>query len=244
MINRENIFQECNQIVDIASWPVHENFEVFTEGARNKSLRVCPPDSGYDFCLPNHKYLFKEAIKSAKDSSKPRHPDQYWAEVIAFHIGRLMQLEVPPAFIAINSETGEPGSLIEWFTGYTDVEERSSPGGDHMQSMIPDYDREKGRKHNLLDILKFSRAMAIGKRLTHDWREYWGLCLCFDALIGNTDRHQENWRVIWNPDGTARLSPYFDNGTSLGHEIFPPFSSYIRDQNRLNAYVRRGRHHM
>ncbi len=86
-----------------------------------------------------------------------------------------MRLQVPPVFVAVNSTTGEPGSLCEWFIGYSaDIEERSTPGGEYMQKMIAGYDRDKGRQHNLTSIISFSRAMAISKKLTHSWKEYWG----------------------------------------------------------------------
>lgn len=247
LIDRENIYQSSDQIVDIVQWPVHEDYEVFPVGARDKSLRVCPAIAPYDFCLPDHRYLFKEAIKSAKDPRKPRHPDQYWAEVIAFKIGRMMKLDVPPAFVAINSATGEPGTIIEWFLGYVPgVEERFTPGGDHMQSLIEGYDRDKGRLHNLKTVIKFSRALSQQKILSHSWQEYWGLCLCYDALIGNTDRHQENWGMIWNDnDRSSRLTPFFDNGTSLGHELFgKKIKQLISDENGLRSYIRKGQHHM
>ncbi len=105
-----------------------------------------------------------------------------------------MGLSIPPVFVAINSETDEPGAIIEWFFGYdSNTEERYSSGGGHMQQMINGYDHRKGRQHNLESIITFSRALAQHKNLSHSWKEYWGLCLCFDALIGNTDRHQDNW---------------------------------------------------
>ncbi len=247
MIDRKNVHQSHDQIIDIAQWPAHDEYMVFPVGARDKSLRICPSDTPFNFCIPNHKYLFKEAIKSVKDPRKPRHPDQYWSEVIAFKIGRLMGLTIPPAFVAIDSETGEPGTVIEWFTGYdTSVEERFTQGGDHMQDMIEGYDRKKGKQHNLRTIITYSRLLSQKRILSHCWQEYWGLCLCFDALIGNTDRHQENWGIIWNDvNSTARLTPFYDNGTSLGHELFPDkFNLCLKDINMLNAYITRGRHHM
>lgn len=220
MIDREGVEQGPDQVIDIAGWDIHQEYEVFPVGARDKSLLVCPSPAPFDFCLPGHNYLFKEAIKSANDPGKPRHPDQYWAELIAFRIGRLMRLTLPPVFVAIDSERDEPGTLNEWFMGYPGSgDERYFPGGDYMQRRIPGYDREKGKQHNLETIIELSRVLKRGKWLTHDWRRYWGLCLCFDALIGNTDRHQENWGLIWSEEGpTARFTPYFDNGTSLGHE--------------------------
>ncbi|WP_177313701.1 HipA domain-containing protein [Marinobacter gelidimuriae] len=109
-----------------------------------------------------------------------------------------------------------------------------------MQRRIPDYDREKGKRHNLSTIITLSRVLERGGWLSHDWRLYWGLGLCFDALIGNTDRHQENWGLIWTEDSpTARFAPYFDNGTSLGHELQPEkMQRMVRDPNEFNAYCR------
>lgn len=247
MIDREGAEQGPDQVIDIAGWDIHQEYEVFPVGARDKSLLVCPSPAPFDFCLPGHNYLFKEAIKSANDPGKPRHPDQYWAELIAFRIGRLMRLTLPPVFVAIDSERDEPGTLNEWFMGYPGSgDERYSPGGDYMQRRIPGYDREKGKQHNLETIIDISRILERGKWLTHDWRRYWGLCLCFDALIGNTDRHQENWGLIWSEEGpTARFTPYFDNGTSLGHEALPQkMERMMRDPNELEGYLRRGEHQM
>lgn len=248
MIDRQNIYQSPDEIIDISAWGADGEYEVFPVGARDKSLLICPADAP-QFCLPGHRYLFKLAMSGAKDPSILRHPDQYWAEIIAFKIGRLMGLDVPPAFAAYDSRTNTAGALIEWFIGYQeDVSERFTPGGDHMQSMIPDFDREKGRQHNLDSVLLYSRALSVSNRwkFNTNWREYWGLCLCYDAVIGNTDRHQENWGVLWNDvDQTVRLSPFFDNGTSLGHELYPDrFKKCLKDANMLRAYIRRGCHHM
>lgn len=41
--------------------------------------------------------------------------------------------------------------------------------------------------------------------------------LVLDALIGNTDRHQENWAVVAN--GRRRLAPSFDHASSLGFQL-------------------------
>lgn len=44
--------------------------------------------------------------------------------------------------------------------------------------------------------------------------DWWVGYIVLDALVGNTDRHQENWAVIG--DGKRRLSPTFDHASSLG----------------------------
>lgn len=65
-------------------------------------------------------------------------------------------------------------------------------------------------------------------------------------MIGNTDRHQENWGLVWEDDGTkARFAPYFDNGTSLSHELkSEKMQSMMRDPIQLDAYLKRGKHQM
>ncbi|WP_198136455.1 hypothetical protein [Marinobacter sp. ELB17] len=120
MIDRKDVWQEPGQVIDIAGWDIHQDYEVFPVGARDKSLRVSPDPAPFDFCLAGHRYLFKEAIKSAKNPNQPRYPDQYWAEVIAFRVGRLMGLTLPPVFVAIDSLSDEPGTVNEWFLGYND----------------------------------------------------------------------------------------------------------------------------
>jgi hypothetical protein len=40
--------------------------------------------------------------------------------------------------------------------------------------------------------------------------------LILDALVGNTDRHQQNWGAIEDPSGDLRLAPSFDHASCLG----------------------------
>jgi hypothetical protein len=37
-----------------------------------------------------------------------------------------------------------------------------------------------------------------------------------DALVGNTDRHDENWGIVRESGGVVRLAPTFDHASSLG----------------------------
>ena len=46
------------------------------------------------------------------------------------------------------------------------------------------------------------------------WEVFVGY-LVLDALIGNTDRHEENWAVV-ETEETRRLAPSFDHASSLG----------------------------
>lgn len=229
--------QPPNAPVDIASWRRDEEFAMYPEGARDKSLVYSAAPPPYPFLTPNHRYLFKRAVRWC--------PDQFWTEIIAYRLGFLLGVAVPPAFVAWDSAEGECGALIEWFLDYPgEPEERYAPGGDYMTRMIPGYDRKRGRQHNLDSVVVLMTALARTKKLVGDWRAWWCDTLLFDALIGNTDRHQDNWGLLWSTDGQARMAPVFDNGTSLGHEIIPEKMAGFSNPARMERYINGGTHHL
>lgn len=221
----------------MALWRPDEEFAVYPEGARDKSLLYSPDPAAHDFLVPNHRYLFKH--------SNSRYPDQFWTEIIAYRIGCMLGVAVPPAFVAWDSSSGVCGALIEWFLDYPDgPDERYVPGGDYMTRMIPGYERKKGRQHNFEHITALMIALTRTGKFADEWHRWWCDTLLFDALIGNTDRHQDNWGLLLTADGKARMAPVFDNGTSLGHEIFPHKMAAFYEPGRLAHYINRGTHHL
>ena len=233
------IEQPVSQPINIAEWKGDEEFEVYPEGARDKSLLKSPEQSEYGFLIPNHRYLFKHSFA--------RHPDQFWTEIIAYQVGCMLEIPVPPAFVAFDSDNNVCSALIEWFVGYPgQPEDRFFAGGDIMVSIIHGFDRKKGRQHNFSSIEKhFSALKSVGFHV-FDWLNYWCDMLLFDALIGNTDRHQDNWGVLWNQNkgNVAYMAPVFDNGTSLGYEILESKMANFTNPTRMQTYINKGRHHL
>lgn len=227
-----------NKIIDVATWSPDSDYGVFPQGARAKDALISPAQQACHLITPNKRYLFK--------LSRQCYPDQFWAEIIAYRIGTLLGLEVPPAFAAWNSDTNKCAALIEWF--YVDGEEVSVHAGDFLTKIQPEFDRKTGKHHNLRDCTILLRALTNEIELKQDWRQWWANAIFFDALIGNTDRHQDNWGILFVTDHkakklTARLSPLFDNGTSLGHERFPEkFRNWNKED--YNRYITKGRHHI
>jgi hypothetical protein len=208
-------------------------------------LKYCPEEYDGKFCISAHAYLFKHSWN--------RYPDQYWAEIIAYRIGKLMKFSVPPSFAAYDSVQGIAGSLTEWFYSYDNTNnQRYIAGGDWMSHITQGFDRDKGTMHNYDSIRVLCKALSRSDagKLTTDWKEYWANCFLFDSLIGNTDRHQENWgTIVTTRDEQTPVSvsfaPYFDNGTSLGHEIDQQRRDRMgSDDAHMGRYVNRGRHHM
>jgi hypothetical protein len=234
--------QSPEQLIDIAHWASDEEHSVYPVGTRDKSLLHCPDPAPFPFLLQGHRYLFKHAFH--------RHPDQFWTEVIAYRIGCLLDhIPVPPVFVAFDSDTGTCGALIEWFLGYPgQPEERFVHGGEIMMGMISDFDQKTGRQHNYHSMALYINLLESRGLLEGDWRSYLCRQFLFDALIGNTDRHQDNWGLLWRQNETGsvhvRLAPVFDNGTSLGYEIIERKMPGFRDEGRILKYIERGRHHI
>jgi hypothetical protein len=101
---------------------------------------------------------------------------------------------------------------------------------------------DTGRTHGVRANVLIARAFKVGTGV-----EWWGSTLTFDALIGNTDRHTENWGLLFDlrpgERPIATLAPAFDNGTSLAYEIADQALKGACADERVADYVGRGRHH-
>lgn len=223
------------EVIDVTDWLTDEHHAVFPVGARDKEMLWSPKDSESEILKNNWPYLFKESIY--------RYPDQYWTELVAYIVSKYLDVDVPRVFPAIKqTEQGTVcASLIEWFY---DVEtERFVHAGSYFKRIVLDFDDKTGAQHNFVDMNLLIRALAMFSGLETDRMKWIADMTLFDALIGNTDRHQENWGVVFLPDNKSRLSPLFDNGTALGHERFLDKVQGWNDQ-RVETYVKKGCHHL
>ena len=237
-------FQHANQVVEVNEWNRESLDTPYPEGARDKALLYCSNPSPYKFLSADHLYLFKR--------SRDCFPEQFWVEIFAYNLGIKMDVSVPPAFVAYDCEQKFCGALIEWFLSSEERVEEVVAGGDLCQQYILNFDRKKGIQHNFKTIVQIFEDLQ--KRYStvflDDWVAYWAKVFVFDALIGNTDRHQDNWSIIrgfTNDDKRGlldvRISPVFDNGTSMGHEVFSKAFGTYTDE-KIEQYVSHGRHHM
>lgn len=227
--------QTATQVVDITNWAAHEDFPVFPVGSKPKRMLVCPVNASEPFLIPGHSYLFKTALGWQSQ--------QVWSEVIAYRLGAMLGLPVPPCFIAMDRGTGLAGALVEFFYGYPDEAEpaRFVHASDFMTRIL--VDKKRGRPHSLHTNLQLSRLLCKGASAVAWWAE----ALAFDVLIGNTDRHPDNWGFLFRTRAgrthSVEMSPFFDNGTSLGYEIAENKLTDASSPDRLQKYVDRGTHH-
>lgn len=243
-------YQSPKKIIDVAKWPADDEFSPYPKGARAKSALFCPDNKKYPFLIKDHRYLFKHSFK--------RYPEQYWVEIIAYIIGCFTNIPVPPAFAAFDSNNNESCALIEWFYGdgpdSKGVHTFFIENGDYFSDFIQDYDRKTGEQHNFKTFVNFAEILCKKKYFKLDWIVDFAKIMLFDSLIGNTDRHQDNWGILWHGGFSpvrkkprlveATLSPAYDNGTAMGHEIIEKNFSKFDNITFLERYVQRGTHHI
>ncbi|MBM3549266.1 MAG: hypothetical protein FJX54_20200 [Alphaproteobacteria bacterium] len=103
-------------------------------------------------------------------------------------------------------------------------------------------DKKRGRPHSIRTNIKLCSRLRLPDPIL-----WWGRTLAFDALIGNTDRHPENWGfTIGRPGARGQafeFAPAFDNGTSLGYEISDDALQRRSSPERVRRFVDKGLHH-
>lgn len=227
-----------SQIIDVATWSRDEEYPVFPVGSKPKRLLKCPSDIKEPFLIAGHRYLYKVA--------QSWRQQQTWSEVLAYELGRSLPLSVPPAFIAIDSNDGSMGVLIEFFYGYPD--DPTPPQYLHGTDMLQrirrgqSYDPNTDRPHSVQMNMRI--CSTIGTQPASEW---WASTMTFDALIGNTDRHPQNWgflvKRIRPEEIDLELAPVFDNGTSFGYEYSDAQILQKWAPARMSSYIKKGSHH-
>lgn len=191
------------------------------------------------FQRDNGEWLFKEARANTGED---------WAEKLAAELAS--RLGIPAAAVELAHCRGRNGSASQSFI--TDRNRESLfHGNELLAGLITGYERDKRQRqsdHTLENIVG-----AINKLFPHN--EYarsavlTGLAryMILDALIGNTDRHHENWGLVLFQEGSPAeitqlaLAPSFDHASSLGRELSDARRIELATNDQVGRYVRRGR---
>ena len=112
--------------------------------------------------------------------------------------------------------------------------------------IFPDYDKDKKyhqSQHTLenifgaMDIMFDAADASSAKRKLANY-------FVLDALIGNTDRHHENWGTLRNVEQNEcvdSIGPTFDHASSLGRELLDERRRMLMRENRVGNYAEKGR---
>lgn len=164
----QDMFPVCYNIEEWTHLPM-----LNTTGTRDKSVVVSPYGTSY---------YFKTSLKKDKKD----YPFEFWSEVVASMLGRYIELPVLRYDFA--TDKNKIGCISQ---NMVSSEEILVEGVRLITEFDPTFrDNYKNGHH----ISKIKKALArVGllefKRIAVEM-------LLFDCIIGNTDRHSENWGLI------------------------------------------------
>ena len=168
---------------------------------------------------------------------------EHWAEKIAAEVGALIGVRCAEVQLAKYQDDLGVQSRSFAEPGWLKVH-----GNEIMAEAVGGYDeslRFDQRAHNVKSIATAVDRWAQRNRLDRDavMSELVSYAI-LDGLIGNTDRHHENWMFYYDQTQSVfRLAPSYDHGSSLGralHDDSPRISRsrrHILDSGRMLDYV-------
>ena len=193
--------------------------------------------SWYHLPYFNTEWLFKQPTNNT---------GEHWAEKVAAEVARL--LGVAHAKVELAAVKSEKGSMTESFLHDMDL----IHGNEILAGVVLGYDKTKVRRqsqHTLANIWfslekTFQTQHGAGETAKRRFAEY----VILDALIGNVDRHHENWGLQKRRVGNTSpsfMAPSFDHASSLGRELEDEGGHKSRNnrlaENRVGEYAENGR---
>ncbi len=103
---------------------------------------------------------------------------------------------------------------------------------------------EVGSSHTLVNIFNALEHVFRNPNRAQQAKCIVARYLVLDALIGNTDRHHENWGILRWRDGDrwrGFVAPSFDHASSLGRELLDERRDLLLTEDRVGGYVEKGR---
>lgn len=176
---------------DFSYWQVYEGA---AEGSgRSEKLWLINPDNGKIGL-----FKFKKDIFTTDHIS----------ECIAYKMA--MALGIPCAVFELGMYHNREGSMS--YNIVTTDNQVLIEGINYINIFYPSYDAEKFFDIDTGDLYSVEMVQKVTQNV-FDFSDFLHM-LMFDFLIGNSDRHQSNWAVLYD-NGQYSFSPLYDNGSSL-----------------------------
>jgi len=194
------------------------------------------------------KFWYRQANEEQDRLFKYPEPNtgQHWAEKITAEIAAF--LDIPHAQVDLAIFQGKRGSTTASFVRDG---QSLSHGNQIMAGHVFGYDpkvRFQQSSHTLDNIFLALDKTFLTPEDTHNAKVQFSDYLVLDAVIGNTDRHHENWGILLKQDGNhwvGNLAPTFDHASSLGRELLDESQRKCRqrllDEKRVGSYAEQAR---
>ena len=167
---------------------------------------------------------------------------EHWAEKIAAELADLLAIPHARVELAIFGE--DRGSVTESFAqeGYELIH-----GNQMLARVVQRYDLRKTfhqSSHTLANIWQVLDHVFPEREAAEQAKLHLADYVVLDALIGNTDRHHENWGILRSrrdDHWEGFVAPSFDHASSLGRELQDARRERILAEDRIGEYVEKGR---
>lgn len=208
-------------LINNIGWTKIEGFS--SKGRRDKAW--------YENNFSRDVFLFKEPKYYSSTNFLTK---EIWTEYIAYKIGTFIGLNIPSATPAIADE--HYGILIKSFLKRGKA---GLPANELREASDVLHAVKCKQPHNLMGI-KMSQDSVYVKEDT--WTEYIKM-LIFDSIIGNNDRHDENWGYLFEPKiKKFILAPIYDNASCLtAGDDEAKVKKLLTDSKYLESYIDKGR---
>lgn len=164
---------------------------------------------------------------------------EHWAEKIAAEVAGVWGIDHANVELAIFE--GRRGSTTKSFAN-VDAGQILIHGNQFLELEVQGYDPSKifnQYSHNLENIWRVLDAvLSDSEDAKYRFADY----LVFDAIIGNTDRHHENWGLLFQmaeDKVSVDLAPTYDHASSLGRELNDTKRERLFANNQIGTYVER-----
>ena len=164
------------KLYNISNWSEQNWYS--TGGTRDKKVYLNPDD--------NELYYFKKSFKKGQRDFRY----EFWSEIIASELGKNLGFDVLDYHIAYSDD--DIGCISKSMISQDN--EELVEGGKYLQAydntFNPD-DRKLRHQYTFQLIVGALKSLSL-----EQYFENLVEIIVFDAIIGNSDRHQENWALI------------------------------------------------
>lgn len=167
---------------------------------------------------------------------------EHWAEKIASEVANLLGIDHATTELA--TYQGKRGSVSGSFVR---TRQLLTHGNELLARTVNGYDGKKKFKqtdHTVDNIWKVVENAFERSEQTRQAKVRIGEYLVLDALVGNTDRHHENWGLLkteLNDYFEESVAPSYDHASALGRELLDSRRATLLATGSVGRYVEKGR---
>lgn len=164
---------------EISNW--QKNVHYSTGGTRSKYIALDPQN--------NEEYFFKGSKETS--AGEIRYPTEFWSEIVSSKIGQFLGFEMLDYNIAHDvNHKQKVGCFSKSMVLH--AENKLTEGITYLTGFNANYNPEKDKNKYTFQFINSALKEFNLEHYTDNIIEI----IVFDSIIGNSDRHQENWGII------------------------------------------------